>query len=147
MELGLTGLYPMLTQHLGNGKYMAGKQDRWEKVMLSAAKQCGRSSFIQIAPVMTFSKVLEETSSFPTRLLAHNGKDIPCFKRVLDSLSPISYPILVLIGPEGGFSEKEIQEAVEKKIALFSLGNLILKAETAAIAVIANLNFYNCQPE
>ncbi len=142
MELGLYGLYPMLTQHLGNGKQMAGKEERWQKVMISAAKQCGRTSLIQIASTMDFSEVLKKTASFPTRLLAHNAKGLPSFKNLLDRLSPISYPVLVMIGPEGGFSEEEIHQAHESGILMFSLGNLILKAETAAIAVIANLNFY-----
>ncbi|NUM36548.1 MAG: 16S rRNA (uracil(1498)-N(3))-methyltransferase [Candidatus Brocadiae bacterium] len=142
MELGLKGLFPMLTQHLGNGKYVAGKEERWNKVMVSSAKQCGRSSLIKIEPIMTFSDVIEKTSSFPTRLLAHTGEGLPSFKKALDSLVPILFPVLIMIGPEGGFSQKEIQQAYDHKILIFSLGNLILRAETAAIAVVANLNFY-----
>lgn len=141
MELDLYGLFPMITQHLGRGKQSAGKPERWEKIMIAAAKQCHRSHFIQIFPMMSFAEVLEKTTSFSLRLLAHPYNAEP-LKTVLDSQSSTPRQILVMVGPEGGFSEGELAQAKEQGIAFCSLGKYTLKAETAALALISNLHFY-----
>ena len=143
MELGLHCLYPVLTKNLASGANTAGRCERWNKVLISAAKQSGRNSLIDIKPIKTFEEVLEESKKFDIKILAHNDSSLPHLKNVLDSYEKNFNKDMVMIGPEGGFTEKEIELARQNNITLFSLGSYILRAETAAIAIIANLNFYN----
>ena len=141
MELGLDGLFPMLTQHLGNGKDCAGKEKRWRKVMISAAKQCGRNSIIDIAPIRTFSQILCDTQNFPLRLMAHTELELPTLKSLLEQQQPAKQ-VLIFVGPEGGFSKQEVQQAKNGGVELFTMGSYILRAETAAISLVSNINYY-----
>ena len=127
------------------------RKERWQKILISAAKQCGRNLIFPILPSTSFSKVLEKTADIPIRLLAHSKLELPSMKSVLEKLAPLSKEkqntkeekrILLMVGPEGGFSDREIELAIESKVHLFSLGSYTLRAETAALASIANLNFY-----
>ncbi len=142
MELGLYRLIPMTTQHIAAGNLTAGRNERWQKVMIAAAKQCKRTSLIQIDSVQSFEQMLASTKQIPLRVLAHTGPELPSFKKILDCISPMPPEILAIVGPEGGFSQTEIELAIAHNIQLFSLGPYVLRAETAAWAVISSLNFY-----
>ena len=142
MELGLINLIPVITQHLGQGIQATGKRERWTKILVSAAKQSGRNDLLKIDPLQKFEEFLENTKNVPLRLLAHNGEKLPSFKNVLKTYAHLEEDTLVLVGPEGGFSQKELDLAQEYGFIFFSLGSNILRAETAAISIIANYNFY-----
>ena len=141
MELGLDGLFPMLTQHLGNGRNCAGKEERWRKIMISAAKQCGRNSIIDVTPIRTFAQILQDTQNFALRFMAHTESELPSLKNLLKQHQPTKQ-VLIFVGPEGGFSGDEVQQAKENGVHLFNMGHYILRAETAAISLVSNINFY-----
>ncbi|MBP7020595.1 MAG: 16S rRNA (uracil(1498)-N(3))-methyltransferase [Planctomycetes bacterium] len=142
VELGVDGIYPMITQHIAGGKYVAGKEERWEKLLITAAKQSGHTSFPKIFSIMNFLETLQATSDFPLRLMAHNDPQVPFLHSFLKQQTTIPTKVLLMIGPEGGFSEIEVQQAQENGVNSFLLGSYTMRAETAAIAGLANLNFY-----
>ncbi len=142
MELGLDYLIPMTTQHLACGKQTAGNPDRWQKIMISAAKQCGRNSLIQVEPIQTFSHVLETSKNIPLRLLAHKDSKFPCLRKVLENLPSTPEKILVIVGPEGGLTEQELHQAESEGCQIFTMGGNTLRAETAAWAILSNINFF-----
>lgn len=141
MELNLPQLIPTVTDHVARGEYTAGSDDRWNKILISAAKQCERSQLMEILPCQSFDQVLESTGHFPLRLMAQCEPGIPSLHSLLASQEKPSQ-IMILVGPEGGFSEREVTLAKKSGVHLVSLGKNILRAETAALAVIANIEFY-----
>lgn len=146
MELGLGSLRPVWTDYMAAGPDTAGRQERWEKILVAAAKQCGRTRLLPIAAPVRFGELLEKSGDFPLRIMAHNAPSLPTLKAVLDSKPGIS-KVLAMVGPEGGFSEGEVEQARGAGVRLFTLGPATLRAETAAMAVIANLRFYFADQE
>lgn len=142
MELGLDSLIPMLTQHLSVGIHTAGKEERWQRVMITAAKQCGRNHLIAIQPPQSFSQVLANTSNIPIRILAHKSPESRPLKHILETLTKPPLQILLMIGPEGGFSVQELSAAKDQGISFASLGENILRAETSAWAMISFIRMY-----
>ena len=141
MELGLPYLFPVITKHLASGSQSAGREERWERVLIAAAKQCKRDTLLTIAPPMAFADFLVLTADFPLRVMAHTDESLPSLKTQLRQHT-LDQPILAIVGPEGGFAEDEITQARAHGVQLFSLGRYTLRAETAALAIIANLNFH-----
>lgn len=139
MELGLQTITPMICERIAAGVNTAGRRERWSKVILAAAKQSERPYLLDIKEMQTFSDILKHNDS--PILLAHTNSQLSSMHTVLKSLKQVQ-ELTVIIGPEGGFSEKEIQEAQQHGVKLFSLGKQILRAETATAAIIANIHFY-----
>ena len=142
MEMGLHAIHPVITQHAAIGEKTAGKEERWQKILIASAKQCGRYDLLKIERPRSFLSLLEETRGIPLRLMAHRQEALPFFKEVMDAHAYGISEVLVLVGPEGGFSEQEISLAGNHGVHAFTMGPHTLRAETAAIAVIANLQFY-----
>lgn len=139
MELGLENLTPMLSQRVAAGVNTAGREERWHKVLLAAAKQSERPHLVNIEKTESFDNIIQKIDH--PLLIAHTGAKLPSMQSVLRMQKNISQ-LSIMIGPEGGFSDKEIEKAKENNAVLFSLGNYVLRAETAAMAIIANVNFY-----
>jgi len=111
------------------------KHDRLEKLTVAAMKQCGRSWLPRIAPLMNFDEVLK-TSAQDLKLLPHEKSD-PA-QTILATLQhyPGCKSILIVIGPEGGFTDDETERAMNAGFLPVSLGVRRLRAETAAIVAI-----------
>lgn len=112
-------------------KRLTKRLERWKTISNESLKQCRRSRIVDISQPLDFEKTLEETTDSDVKIAFWEKSDTP-----LNTLS-VSKPIqsaCILIGPEGGLSEDEIQLAYEKGFASYSLGPRILRAETAAIS-------------
>lgn len=125
-ELGVTRIIPLETER---GR-PAESLERWRRIAVEACKQSGRSRSPEVAAPRSFEEVLNEEGSL---IAAHPGAP------------PLSPPrggaIAALIGPEGGWSEKELALAAARGVTLFGLGPRTLRTETAAIAVATLLQF------
>jgi 16S rRNA (uracil1498-N3)-methyltransferase len=110
---------------------------RWEKIATEAAKQCRRARIPRINPPCSFAKAL---SAFPesTRIFLWEKERDRTLSHVLTSPSPAVY---ALIGPEGGFSAEESQQAETAGFIPVRLGPRILRAETAGLVIVALLQF------
>ena len=132
-ELGVNCISPVLTQRC-DVKFDAQrgdkKQQRWQQIMLSACEQSGRNDVVQINEVKSFADWLKQCQS-PHKVICH-----PRQARPLAQLA-VSGQIAACFGPEGGFSEAEIQLALANGFQPISLGPRILRAETAPIAALA----------
>ena len=142
MELNLPALVPMQTEHTAVGDLRAQNPDRWQKILLAAAKQCGRSKILKLLPARTFKQMLEQSQDFDLRLLAHCTPELPHIKEILNQFSAKPQKLLIMVGPEGGFSNQEVNLAAEAGFQVVSLGPHTLRAETAALTAVANLEFY-----
>lgn len=109
-----------------------GKISKMEQTMISACKQSGRNRLMKIHPVTNFEDLFEKESA-ETTLLAHPGGD-PLF-RTLSGITDENHfkKITLIIGPEGGLTDEEVTFSLENGACQISLGETILRMETAAI--------------
>jgi 16S rRNA (uracil1498-N3)-methyltransferase len=142
-ELGVAEVVPFYSLHVvprwGGTPPLAGsKQSRWEKIASEAAKQCGRARVPEIHFPRSFEEVLAMKSEEATGILLWEKGPAGSFKNLLPSPA---FPIFVLIGPEGGFSDEEALRAREAGFQPIRLGPRILRAETAGIVIVSLLQF------
>lgn len=139
-ELGVEGIYPVFTDNCALKKsVIEQKINKWQKIMVEASKQCERA-YIPTCFGLRNLENLIKTEKFD-RVLAFVERNANCKLKVYLEKNPIlkNEKILVIIGPEGGFSEREFEFFNTNGIKTLSLGNLILKAETAVIAALGNI--------
>lgn len=133
-EIGVQRIVPVVTERTipDPDKMNDKKIDRWRKIAAEAAKQCLRTETFIVDTPCTLNEVLSnKTDDF--KILCHPGAGIQ-LKESLDSREERER-ISILIGPEGGFSDREIAEATDIGWLAVNLGNTHLRAETAAIII------------
>lgn len=135
-ELGASALFPMLTRYSVRQE-SANALKRFERIALAAIKQCDNPFLPQIFEPMPLAKAIQKISqnAFTPVLCSE--------RRPQDWLDSISHPGLVpcfLIGPEGGWSAEEYQIFADADISEISISKLILRAETAAMAIASQWN-------
>nr|WP_315197325.1 16S rRNA (uracil(1498)-N(3))-methyltransferase [uncultured Flavobacterium sp.] len=113
--------------------------DRFEKIVLSAMKQCNQMYLPKLNPAVTFKEFLKIEKA-GTLLIAHCEETN---KKSLKSILTPSTDYTILIGPEGDFSNKEIELALESNYIPVSLGETRLRTETAAIVACHSVVFIN----
>ena len=123
-------------------KKLQSKVGRWEKIMLEAAQQCGRNQLPTLVVGEKLSQVLEIEGD-ALKLVAYENEEGHTIKSALKSIHNDQNitDILICIGPEGGYQEKEINVIIESGGKSVSLGNTILRAETAAIGSLAMIQY------
>lgn len=141
-ELGVTTFIPVTTPRtvvLLRDERIAAKQERWERVVMAAAKQCQRGQLPTIDKPVEFRDAIR--SSKGVKLVAWEGLAGSGAKReiaaALEAAEPGPLTVNVFVGPEGGFSDEEIELAQSVGATPFGLGPRILRAETAALAASA----------
>lgn len=142
-QLGVDRIIPMLTERviveLDDGK-KALRLCRWEKIARSGAKQSQRSNIPEIEPVREFKKILQETGDYDLKLIAALSGERKSVREILEKSKAKS--ILVFIGPEGDFTSREIDLAVKNGCNLVSLGDSVLRVDTAAICIASFIRLY-----
>ena len=149
-ELGVDEIFPLLTArteiHL-NPEKAQQKTQRYRQVAINAAKQCQRNSVPQIHTPMTIKSCLNAVDPAEYLIL------IPCLfgiRKPIRELMPApgtKKDILIFIGPEGDFTPQETQTVQQAGGIPVSLGETVLKVDTAAISVVAFINFLNTIPD
>ena len=107
--------------------------DRLETIAISAAKQCGRATITKQTGVFKLKEVAEKIKNYDAFLVAYEAEDGLTLSNFLISNKPNLKNIAIMIGAEGGFSEKEIEMLKTSGAKIVSLGNRILRTETASI--------------
>jgi 16S rRNA (uracil1498-N3)-methyltransferase len=134
-ELGADKIIPTLSERSIS---KSEKLERWKKIAKEAAEQSGRSSLPQIAPLTKFEDVLKMKAQFELALIPWELERKTTLK---SSLVPRPSSILILIGPEGGFSRNEVELARSAGFTPISLGSRILRTETAGMAILSMINY------
>ncbi len=119
-------------------KKAQAKVRRWQAVAESAAKQSKRSRIPNIHPVMSYQEALKYAMECDRHLVPYENER--GMRATAEALAAIraGESLSVMIGPEGGFAQEEI-EAVRERMQVISLGKRILRTDTAAIAVLSML--------
>lgn len=140
VELGVAGIVPVemsrCVMKLDDKKKKARKE-RWQSIAESAAKQSKRNVIPQVSDVLTYKQAMEKAAELDLFLVPYENERGMAETR--DALSRIKsgMSVGILVGPEGGFEEKEIELARQAGAAVISLGARILRAETAAVTAVA----------
>jgi 16S rRNA (uracil1498-N3)-methyltransferase len=133
-ELGVARVVPMIAQrteeHLA--KAAAKRVERWRKIAREASQQARRVAPPEIANPVALKKAIAQEQG--SRILLAETEDQTLLKAALAECTP---PLALAFGPEGGWSETEVELFVVSGWKSASLGNTILRAETAAIAAVA----------
>ena len=135
VELGAAELRPIITEHIVvryDAKKVAAKVMRWRRIADEAGKQCGRNTLMHVAPIVSFTEFLADRTIFSAPdteiLFCYEREDMRSIRAVLSACT--ASRVVLIVGAEGGFSGAAGAEAV-------SLGQLILRAETASITALA----------
>jgi 16S rRNA (uracil1498-N3)-methyltransferase len=141
-QLGVWRIIPLKTKRgiveIDQTKELS-RLKRWQKIVVSASQQSGRKNITAVSALKDLKEVLSETT-YDLKLLATLSGKRESLKAALAKIKPKN--ILVLIGPEGDFSDEEAALAKEAGALLISLGDLVLRVDTAAIAVASFIRFY-----
>jgi 16S rRNA (uracil1498-N3)-methyltransferase len=132
-ELGISAIVPLVT---ARSIPQRARPERWQRIARAAMKQCGRCVLPRVADPLPLIRLLQQDHSGVDRLILHEAATEPL--RAAAEVSPAS-KILVAVGPEGGFSEEEILQAVHAGFRAASLGPRRLRTETAAMTAAAIL--------
>ncbi len=113
--------------------------NRWERIAIEASKQCGRGVIPKIFPITDYPKVLTLPNNNTLKLILweREGKGP---KEVFKNLKGIER-VFFIVGPEGGFNEKEIEEAIDVGYIPINLGERVLRAETAGLCLLSILQY------
>jgi len=133
-ELGVTEFIPLITKRTQRKPERA--KERWEKIAISAIKQCRRATLPKIRPPIILNEIGKVTDSYSTKFVLD-----PYAEDKLES-SKLREKIFVLLGPEGGLEEEEITFLKRIGFSPISLGERILRTETAllvALSIIGHL--------
>jgi 16S rRNA (uracil1498-N3)-methyltransferase len=137
-EIGVARFVPMIaarSQVQGNDEPSSAKSDRWDRIVVEAAEQCGRGRVPRIDQPLSFEEAVRRARG--TLVLPYESERKQSLGRYLRALSPRPNAVSLFIGPEGGFEEHEVALAREAGAAIVSLGARIMRAETAAIVACA----------
>ena len=138
-ELGVRAVYPIITDNCAlNKSILEKKHEKWQKVMYEASKQCERAIVPTCFEPTTLEKVLKENFD-KILVLAERSTEISLKQYLAQNPIKKGEKVLAIIGPEGGFSQNEFTYFKSKNLPLISLGNLILKAETAVIVTLGDI--------
>ena len=144
VELGAYEIIPVETKRCVvklDGKKAAKKVERWQQIAESAAKQSKRMLIPKIHEVMSFQDALKLAEELDIRLIPYElAKGMKETKKILNQIRP-GQSVGIFIGPEGGFEENEVSQALEKGAQAITLGRRILRTETAGLAILSVLMF------
>ena len=135
-EIGIQEITPIVCDR---SERKVINRDRFEKIILSAMKQCNETFLPKLNDAISFKEFIKQQNE-GLQLIAH------CEETDKKSLKEVLKPnedVTILIGPEGDFSEKEIALAIENNYKPVTLGNTRLRTETAAVVACHSIVFFN----
>ena len=149
-ELGVTTFAPMVCQRSTSGLEDAGsaKIQRWQRIIQEATEQCERARLPELLPIRPLVHVLNDLSPSALAVMAWEEAQGPSLHEAFQTIqpgasqdTPSTITVVLFIGPEGGLTTEEVMLAQEHGVQIVTLGPRILRAETAALAAIANVMY------
>ena len=136
-ELGVTEITPIISEYCNmrlNKERLEKKQHHWQKVAASACEQCGRTDLLQVNAAIDFNTWIKRAFAGIAYILD------PSAEQSIDRKTrEIPAQITLLVGPEGGFTNSEIQYAISHHYHTILLGPRILRSETAGLVAVTLL--------
>lgn len=140
VEIGIDEIVPIVSER-SIKEYQMEKEDKYERIILEASKQCERAYLPVLKPLMTFAESLNQyQKAEDLRLFFHTKDGGDHWKKSVELLKGSTCSIW--IGPEGGWTENEIVFARSKNVNICTLPLPILRVETAVIAITSLVKTY-----
>lgn len=144
VELGVHEIVPVAMKNCVaklDEKKAASKIARWQEIAKSAAKQSKRSLIPEVQMPLSYKLAVQQAMELDVILVPYeNERGMQATREVMESIQP-GQSVGIFIGPEGGFDPSEI-ELIKENAHLISLGNRILRTETAGLATLAMLVYH-----
>ena len=136
-ELGVEAFLPFVCERSVRREVGAEKLSRWRRIARTAAAQCGRKTIPQILDPLDFDGLLARFGEYDAVLFAWElAAAAPLHERLREAL-PAHGRVLVVVGPEGGFTHAEAELAAGKDAVMLWLGPRVLRTDTAALVLLA----------
>jgi len=137
-ELGVHCFVPVVTQRtlVQDVQIKPGKLQRWQKIVTEGAEQSRRGCVPVVASALQFAAAFPQAAAFDLSLIAWEGEQKVNLPTILGH-KPAPQTVALFIGPEGGFTEEEVENGRYHGLIPFTLGDRILRTETAAIVASA----------
>lgn len=135
VELGITAIQPVISERCIvrlDGERADKRLTRWQEIVISACEQSGRNTVPPVLPIIGYREALDKMPSESTKLIMSINR-----ARKLADIRHPSGAIVFMVGPEGGWTEQEEQQAFEAGFQAVTLGKRILRTETAPLAALA----------
>lgn len=135
VELGVAEIRPVISERCVvrlSGERAEKRVARWQEIVVSACEQSGRNIVPKVLPLTTYAQALQQLSQETTKLLMSLNR-----AQKLSDVRPQSGKVVFMVGPEGGWTEKEEQQASDAGFQSVTLGKRVLRTETASLAAIA----------
>jgi 16S rRNA (uracil1498-N3)-methyltransferase len=142
-ELGVTKWIPFFAERSVSRpekKQISARTQRWEKIAKEALKQCKRGRIMEIGKTVSFGEVLKLGESYDLKVVFWES-EFRSANAELPKPSQQINTIFAMLGPEGGFTSREIESARDRGFVTAALGPRILRAETATIAASVLLQY------
>ncbi|KIE58840.1 hypothetical protein A946_05380 [Methylacidiphilum kamchatkense Kam1] len=143
-EVGVDQIIPIVSERTQFSKEekKQAKERKWKEILLAAVKQSHQKKFPELSEMATFTDILKREFPFSLKLMAYLGPEAKPLKEILNSHAQKKLSsVIILVGPEGDFTEKEKAAALSHGFVPINLGNQILRSETAALFLLSILNY------
>ena len=140
VELGANSIIPVNMKRCVvklEGKDEIKKNERWQKIAESAAKQCGRGFIPEVKHLINVKEICNWINEYDVIIVAYENEKENTLKAELKKLKATDLKIGIVIGPEGGFEESDIKLLKESGAKIVTLGDRILRTETVALNVLS----------
>ena len=140
VELGVYDITPLQMKRCVvklEGKDEIKKNERWQKIAESAAKQCGRGFIPEVKHLINVKEICNWINEYDVIIVAYENEKENTLKAELKKLKATDLKIGIVIGPEGGFEESDIKLLKESGAKIVTLGDRILRTETVALNVLS----------
>ena len=135
VELGVAEIRPVISERCVvrlSGERAEKRVARWQEIVVSACEQSGRNIVPKVLPLTTYAQALQQLPQETAKLLMSLNR-----AQKLSDVQPQSGKVVFMVGPEGGWTEKEEQQAFDAGFQSVTLGKRVLRTETASLAAIA----------
>lgn len=142
VELGVSKIIPFNSKNVVvklEEKDQTKKVDRYNKISKEASKQCGRSDIVEVEKIIDFNDILDKIKNYKKCIVAYEN-ETNSLKELIRKSNGLD-EVAIIIGAEGGFDKKEIDTLIENGCLSISLGDRILRAETASLNLISILMY------
>ncbi len=139
VELGVTKIQPLITRHTIVSP-SGDKAEKWRRTALEACKQCGQFTIPEIAEPLSFDQWIGRVDASELKLIASLAENPQNFRETLTK-HPELKSITISIGPEGDFSAEETQAALGAGFIPVTLGDLVLRVETATMFCLSAIRY------
>jgi 16S rRNA (uracil1498-N3)-methyltransferase len=144
VELGVAAIQPLVTAHSVvrlDDKDSEKKREKWQRIALEACKQCGQNHLPRVEPPREMSSWLTSREPCALDLIASLAEGSRGFREFLRAQEGGAASVSLLVGPEGDFSAAETEAALAAGYQAISLGDIVLRVETAALYVVGGIRY------